>query len=44
MAVPNKKMYDRSGKLVFDPNNPEDVRRQEELNKQIETLFYLWLK
>lgn len=36
MAVPNKKMYDRKGKLVFDPNNPEDVRRQEELNKQIE--------
>lgn len=36
MAVPNKKMYDRKGKLVFDPNNPEDVKRQEELNKQIE--------
>lgn len=36
MAIPTKKMYDRSGKLVFDPNNPEDVRRQEELNKQIE--------
>lgn len=36
MAVPNKKMYDKKGKLVFDPSNPEDVRRQEELNKQIE--------
>lgn len=36
MAVPNKKMYDRKGKLIFDPSNPEDVRRQEELNKQIE--------
>jgi hypothetical protein len=36
MAVPNKKMYDRSGKVIFDPSNPEDVRRQEELNKQIE--------
>jgi len=36
MGVPNKKMYDRRGKLVFDPSNPEDVRKQEELNKQIE--------
>jgi hypothetical protein len=36
MATPNKKMYDRKGKLIFDPNNPEDVRRQEEINKQIE--------
>jgi hypothetical protein len=36
MATPTKKMYDRKGKLIFDPNNPEDVRRQEEINKQIE--------
>jgi len=36
MAIPTKKMYDRNGKLTFDPNNLEDVRRQEELNKQIE--------
>ena len=36
MAIPNKKMYDRRGKLTFDPSNPEDVRRYEELNKQIE--------
>jgi hypothetical protein len=36
MAIPNKKMYDRKGKLIFDPSNPEDVRRQEEINKQIE--------
>jgi hypothetical protein len=36
MAIPTKKIYDRRGKLTFDPSNPEDVRRQEELNKQIE--------
>jgi hypothetical protein len=36
MATPSKKMYDRKGKLIFDPSNPEDVRRQEEINKQIE--------
>jgi len=36
MATPTKKMYDRKGKLIFDPSNPEDVRRQEEINKQIE--------
>ena len=36
MAIPDKKMYDRKGKLIFDPSNPEDVRRQEEINKQIE--------
>ncbi len=36
MAIPTKKIYGRNGKLVFDPNNPEDVKRQEELNKQIE--------
>lgn len=36
MAIPTKKMYDRNGKVIFDPSNPEDVRRQEELNKQIE--------
>lgn len=36
MAIPDKKMYDRKGKLIFDPNNPEDVRKQEEINKQIE--------
>jgi hypothetical protein len=36
MAIPTKKMYDRKGKLIFDPSNPEDVRRQKEINKQIE--------
>jgi hypothetical protein len=36
MATPTKKMYDRKGKLIFDPSNPEDVRRQEEINKHIE--------
>ena len=36
MGVPNKKMYDRRGKLIFDPSNPEDVRRYEEINKQVE--------
>jgi hypothetical protein len=36
MATPNKKMYDRKGKLIFDPNNPEDVRRQEKMNQQME--------
>jgi hypothetical protein len=36
MAIPTKKIYGRNGKLIFDPNNPEDVRRQEEINKQIE--------
>ena len=36
MATPNKKIYGRNGKVIFDPSNPEDVRRQEELNKQIE--------
>lgn len=36
MGIPTKKMYDRNGKVIFDPSNPEDVRRQKELNKQIE--------
>lgn len=38
MAVPNKKMYDRSGKLVFDPSNPEDVRNYKEKQPLIEAL------
>ena len=38
MAVPNKKMYDRKGKLVFDPNNPEDVRNYKEKQPLMEAL------
>jgi hypothetical protein len=30
MAIPDKKMYDRKGKLIFDPNNPEDVKNYRE--------------
>lgn len=36
MAIPTKKIYGNNGKVIFDPSNPEDVRRQKELNKQIE--------
>lgn len=38
MAVPNKKMYDRKGKLIFDPNNPEDVRNYKEKQPLMEAL------
>lgn len=38
MAVPNKKMYDRKGKLVFDPSNSEDVRNYKEKQPLIEAL------
>lgn len=38
MAIPTKKMYDRKGKLVFDPNNPEDVRNYKEKQPLIEAL------
>jgi len=37
MAIP-KKMYDRKGKLVFDPNNPEDVRNYKEIQPLLEAL------
>jgi hypothetical protein len=30
MAIPTKKIYGRNGKLMFDPNNPEDVRNYKE--------------
>ncbi len=38
MAIPTKKMYDRKGKLVFDPNNPEDVRNYKEKQPLLEAL------
>lgn len=38
MAIPTKKMYDRNGKLTFDPNNPEDVRNYKEKEPLIEAL------
>lgn len=36
MAIPTKKIYGRNGKVIFDPSNPEDVRRQEKMNQQME--------
>jgi hypothetical protein len=30
MAIPTKKIYGRNGKLIFDPNNPEDVKNYRE--------------
>jgi len=30
MAIPTKKIYGRNGKLMFDPNNPEDVKNYKE--------------
>lgn len=36
MAIPTKKMYDRKGKLIFDPNNPEDVKNYRKTQPLIE--------
>jgi len=36
MAIPTKKMYDRKGKLIFDPNNPEDVKNYKKTQPLIE--------
>ncbi len=38
MAIPTKKIYGRNGKLMFDPNNPEDVRNYKEKEPLIEAL------
>lgn len=38
MATPTKKMYDRKGKLIFDPSNPEDVRNYKEKQPLMEAL------
>lgn len=37
MAIPTKKMYDRKGKLIFDPNNPEDVKNYRKIQPLIES-------
>jgi hypothetical protein len=38
MAIPDKKMYDGKGKLIFDPNNPEDVKNYRDKQPLIEAL------
>jgi len=38
MAIPTKKIYGRNGKLMFDPNNPEDVRNYKEKQPLMEAL------
>jgi len=38
MAIPTKKIYGRNGKLMFDPNNPEDVRNYKEKQSLMEAL------